>query len=233
MKYIIVLLFTFGMGNSLFGQSSFNLASYDERLLHYGFQVGVQMANFKIQKSRYFATNGDSTIAVNAQVSPGFSIGFILDAAIDEEYWNIRINPNVGFYTNNVIFHYRPDMDDDTPDVFTESVETAFFQLPILLKYKSLRRGNHRVYLVGGIVPSMKIGGKKLALDKTRLATQDFNLEITYGVGLDLYMSFFKFAPEVRFSHGIGNMVNRNGSSFEKNIERMTTHRFSILLNFE
>lgn len=233
MKYIIVLLFTFGMGNSLFGQSEFNLASYDERLLHYGFQIGVQMANFKIQKSRYFATNGDSTIAVNAQVSPGFSIGFILDAAIDEEYWNIRLNPNVGFYTNNIIFNYRPDIDDDTPDVFTESVETAFFQLPILLKHKSLRRGNHRVYLIGGIIPSMKIGGKKLALDKTRLATQDFNLELTYGVGLDLYMSFFKFSPEIRFSHGVGNMVNRNGSSFERNIERMTTRRFSILLNFE
>lgn len=233
MKYIAALIFFFGMSQSVLAQSEFNLARYDERLLHYGFQIGIQMANFNITHSAYFANNGDSTIAINPQVSPGFSVGFILDAAIDEEYWNFRINPNVGFYTNDVVFHYRADISDETPEVFKESVETAFFQIPILIKYKSLRRGNHRVYLTGGLVPSMKIGGKKLALDKSRLATQDFNLEITYGVGLDLYMSFFKFAPEVRFTHGLGNMVNRNGSSFEKNIGKMTTHRFSLLLNFE
>ncbi len=89
------------------------------------------------------------------------------------------------------------------------------------------------MYMAAGFVPSIKVGGRRRKEDPKRLGIDDVNLEITYGIGFDLYQSFFKFAPEIRFSHGLKDMIFQNGSNFGRNIERITTHRVSIFLNFE
>lgn len=223
---IIFLIMLWGAGLSARAQT-INIPNHDMEPMHYGFQIGGQMTTFKIRHSNYFMSNEDSIISIHPKPTPSFSLGFILDFSIYEEEWDVRITPNVSFAEQQVEFGYR----DGT--VFTETVEAAFFEVPILLKHKSLRRGNMGVYLIGGFVPSIKVGGQKRKEDESRLGTSDYNLEITYGIGLDLYQSFFKFAPEIRFSHGFANMIFKNGSNFGRNIDRITTHRVSLFLNFE
>lgn len=225
-KSIIALIFS-SLGLIGLHAQTINIPRHDMQPLHYGFQIGGQMTTFKIRHSSYFMRNEDSITTIHPKPTPSFSLGFILDFSIYEEDWDLRITPNVSFAEQQVDFGYR----DGT--VFTETVEAAFFEVPILLKHKSLRRGNMGVYIIGGVVPSLKVGGQKRKEDESRLGTSDYNLEVTYGIGLDMYQSFFKFAPEIRFSHGFANMIFKNGSNFGRNIERITTHRVSLFLNFE
>ena len=44
-------------------------------------------------------------------------------------------------------------------------VENTMVEFPILLKYKSERRGNIRMYMIGGVKPGIEASGKK---DKTK-----------------------------------------------------------------
>ncbi|MGF1532885.1 MAG: outer membrane beta-barrel protein [Bernardetiaceae bacterium] len=227
-RYQITATFLFLLLSSGYAQrTSRNMPDHDQQAMHYGFQIGGQMTNFKIRHSSFFVNNEDSIISIHPKPTPSFSLGFILNFNIYEEEWSLRLTPNVSFFEQQVVFNYR----DGTS--FTENVEAAFFEVPILVKHKSLRRGNTGLYLIGGFVPSLKVGGQKRKEDPSRLGTTDYNLEITYGFGFDLYQSFFKFAPEIRFSHGFPNMLFKNGSSFGRNLERISTHRVSIFLNFE
>ncbi|WP_051203211.1 porin family protein [Hugenholtzia roseola] len=213
-------------------QKSNNLPYYDDKPLHYGFQIGLHQSWLKVRPSKTFMSNTDSITAITPLPSLGFSLGFIVDVPIDEEYWNFRINPNVAFYENQVRFReLRLERGDYV--WHTENVESVFFELPLLFKHKSVRRGNMRMYLVGGAVLGAKIGGKKQKLDPERLATEDYNFELTYGAGFDIYMSFFKFSPEIRLTHGLADMKFNSPNSYSRSLDRVTTHRVTLYLNFE
>ena len=211
---------------------SLNIPNYDSKPLHYGFILGMHYAKFRINYSDHFAENGDSTIALLPQRSfSNFAVGMIIDLPVADQ-WNFRFTPTVGLYeysvTHKTLERYTGKyVDTKVP------VESVFFDFPILMKYKSLRRNNNRLYMVGGVVPSIKVGGRKQRNNQEAFGMEDYNLEVTYGFGWDHYFSFFKFAPEVRFTHGIANMNLRNQSIYFQNIDRMTTHKVSLLFHFE
>jgi hypothetical protein len=80
----------------------------------------------------------------------------------------------------------------------------------------------------------MKVAGKKELLSE-HLLTANRNWEIQYGFGWDRYLDLFKFALELRFSHGIPNILNVQDSKqqFAEPIGRLTTHKVTLYLNFE
>ena len=63
-----------------------------------------------------------------------------------------------------------------------------------------------------------------------RIDTQTSDFTLDYGVGYERFFEFFKFSPELRFSHGLKNVFQ--GSS-NTGINRLTTHTVTLYLNFE
>lgn len=226
--FSILLLFCMVMSSPILGQrrKSRNLPFYDEKRLHYGFQIGLHRSTFHVQHSDFFAQNGDSTLAVRPVTQPGFSLGFILNFRLKDDLWDIRFLPNVVFYERNVTFDY--------PNSSKEEIfESTFIDLPIVFKYKSLRRNNHRFYMFVGVTPSFKVGSKREELLDKSLLTKDLNIQAEYGIGWDRYMSMFKFSPEIRFSHGLTNMLLPNDYTYSNNMNRMLSHKIALVLNFE
>ncbi|WP_338790898.1 porin family protein (plasmid) [Bernardetia sp. Wsw4-3y2] len=211
---------------------SLNIPDYDSKPLHYGFILGLHYATMRINYSDYFTDNTDTTIALLPQRSfSNFAVGMIIDIPLADQ-WNFRFTPTVGLYEYSIT-HKQLERSSGKYVDTKVPVESVFFDFPILMKYKSIRRNNNRMYMVGGIVPSIKVGGRKQRNNQEAFGMEDYNLEVTYGLGWDHYFSFFKFAPEIRFSHGIANMNLRNQSVYYKNIDRMTTHKISLLFHFE
>jgi hypothetical protein len=229
----------------VFGQRSVNLPNYDHRFLHYGFTIGLQQGVMQLRFSKDFMNNLTDTsnlVGIKAMPSPSFNLGFITDMNIDGEgRWHLRITPGVSFYEQKIRFEYgNPVYDPSKPfegyNQFLykdESIVSGFFEFPIMIKHRSERRGNTRMGFCFGIVPAIKVSNSKQKFDKTRLATSDYNLEVTYGIGIDKYFNFFKFAPEIRFSHGLTSVLYPNNSPYAKNFEGLITHRVSLFLNFE
>ncbi|TAF32890.1 MAG: PorT family protein [Cytophagales bacterium] len=228
-KAIIIFLFCFtAFSETVQAQKkTWNLRDYELKSLHYGFQIGMQSNRLLLRPSEVFNNNLDSTVAIMPRRSSGAFIGFLIDLPIDEEFWNVRINPGVSFYEHRVKYEYS------TGESTEQTVESAFFDLPVLLKYKSLRRGNTRMYMIGGASLGIKVGNRKEKLDPEKLSIDDTNVELVYGVGFDFYLPFFKFAPEIRFAHGLNNVLYAKPNSVTRNLERITTHRVSLFLNFE
>ena len=214
---------------SSFGQEAFqyNLPFSDSRWLHYGFSIGLHSSSLQMKYSDKFVTpEMDSVHSIMPGNAFGFSLGFITDFRIVDQF-NLRILPKVSFYEFPVDYNYT----DGTVD--EQLIEATFVEIPILLKYKSERHKNFRVYFVGGVAPGFEVSGKKRKEQSdNRLLTSDFNVNMEVGFGIDMYYPLFKFSPEIRFSKGLVNLLKEDKYGYSDGIESLKMNVITLYLQF-
>jgi hypothetical protein len=206
-------------------RGSNNLPNYDDKMFHYGFTIGVNSARYRITPSSLYLST-DSILNVNPKSSGGFSLGFIVNYRL-ADYFDLRLLPTVAFYERRVQYNFAGRGQVD------QLSESTFIEFPLMLKYKSQRRKNLRLYMVGGIKPGIEAGSKKKDKKATELRTGNFDFAVDYGFGFDIYYPLFKFAPELRISHGLVNMVNPDPNPYARSVNVLWTHTVSLFLHFE
>jgi hypothetical protein len=203
-----------------------NNPNYDDKKLTYGFLIGLHTSSFQIKYSEKFVTPAfDSVHAVVPGWSAGFSLGFIVNYKL-ADLLDIRLTPKVGFYNNQLTYTYT---DKTAPN--TRNVESTMVEFPILLKYKSERRGNVRMYMIGGVTPAVQASNQKL--DETNVETKRANLSLEAGFGFDLYYPLFKFSPEIRFSRGMLNLLDNTTNKYGQALQYINTNTITIYLLFQ
>ena len=205
----------------------YNLPFSDAKWLHYGFSIGLHGSNLQLKYSDKFTTSEmDSVHSIMPDNAFGFSLGFITDFRLADQF-NIRVLPKVSFYEFPVDYNYT----DETVD--RQLIEATFVEIPVLLKYKSQRHKNFRVYFVGGVSTGFEVSGKKRKEQSdNRLLTQDFNVNMELGFGIDLYYPLFKFSPEIRFSKGLLNLLKEDSQGYSDGIESLKTNVVTLYLQF-
>ncbi|RDC63514.1 type IX secretion/gliding motility protein PorT/SprT [Adhaeribacter pallidiroseus] len=205
-----------------------NLSNHDDKSMHYGFHLSLNVAKFKLEHSQYYQdtvyTSDGSTIF--SKGTPGFNIGFVLNKKITD-YVDLRFLPGVGFYSRTLTYKDFEGVES------TQEFGLTSAEFPLLVKLKSERRKNVRMYVVGGAKATVNVGNKKKgdAVTALEINANDFALE--YGVGVDLFYPFFKFAPEIRFSNGLTNLRSPGRSLGAKSLDRVTTNTVTLYLFFE
>ncbi len=206
-----------------------NNPNYDNKKLTYGFLIGIHSSSFQIKYSDYFVTpHLDTLSAVLPSWSQGFSLGFIMNYRL-AEFFDLRLIPiEVAFYENTL----RYQLTNGPP--IDESVESTLVEFSMLLKYKSERRGNVRMYMIGGVKPGIEASGKKND-DQTKpsLEVKRTHLNLEAGFGFDLYYPLFKFSPELRFSRGIVDVLDNRVNEFGQPLRRVNTNTITLYLLFQ
>lgn len=216
---------SYGKGKSWIDK---NLPEYDNKKLHYGFTIGINSTRFRPIQSEYYLSTVppvDTLMKLIGSRSPGFSLGFILNYKI-AEYFDIRLLPTVAFYQRDVVYTFANGSTN------TQTTESTFIEIPLLLKYKSQRRGNLRMYVLGGIKPAIEAGAKKKEKRETDLRTENRDFSLDYGFGFDIYYPLFKFSPEIRISHGLLNLLKEDPNVYSRSLKRLSTHTVTLYLNF-
>jgi len=226
---LIILLLVVSMQAFSQRNRNINLPNYDERWLHYGFYLGIESFQYRLNYSDLFISpEMDSVISINPAVTYGpVNIGFVVNFRL-AQFLNLRLLPKFGINERKIEYNYASGNQE------TQIIEAVNMNFPLLLKYKSVRRGNYRMYLVGGINPSVRVGGKKdISKEEEKLKIMDSDLAVEFGFGLDVYYPFFKFSPEIRFSRGIVNNLASETNFYSKGIDRLTSNSVSLFLYFE
>jgi hypothetical protein len=203
--------------------------NYDNKRLTYGFLIGLHSTAYQIKYSDQFVTpQFDTLYAVEPDWSPGFSLGFIINYRI-ADLLDLRLTPTVAFYENKLRYRFT-----DETKTQEEIVETTMVEFPVLLKFKSERRENVRMYMIGGIKPGFEASGKKgIEKAETTLEVKNINLSLDVGFGLDIYYPLFKFSPEIRFSRGIVDVLANQTNRFGAPLERVNTNTINVYLIFQ
>lgn len=205
-----------------------NNPNYDQRTISYGFMIGLHTTAYQVSYSDKFVTTQFDTVhSVQAEFSPGFSLGFLVNYRI-HEFLDLRLMPKAGFYTHKLRYLY-------TDETFNQQIiETALVEFPILLKYKSMRRGNVRMYMIGGITPGFEISGKNdIQTTSASLDIQKTNIQLEGGIGFDFYFPLFKFSQEIRFARGISNMLGSDQSIYRDPLKRLNTNTIAVYFVFQ
>ncbi len=114
-------------------------------------------------------------------------------------------------------------------------IESTFIDFPILIKYKSERYNNFRTYLLGGIKYGIDIASQKDIDDEgqklVKLKKNDLGIEI--GFGMDFYLEYFKFSPQIKLTYGILNLLSEDETVYTKSVSKLTTNSWMLSFTFE
>ena len=205
-----------------------NNPNYDERFLSYGFVLGVNTTAYQIKHADAFeAPQFDSLLSIQPQNANGFTLGLMLNMKL-AEYLDFRIMPSVGFYEHSLEYNYSRSRE-------VKIVESTMVEVPLLFKYKSQRRKNTRMYIVGGIKPALEAASQTDGGEESDevLPINELDLSLDIGFGFDCYLPLFKFSPEIRFSRGILNRLGSDRNIFSEPLDRVNTNTVTVFLLFQ
>ena len=190
----------------------------DERRFHYGFFVGVHDQELKLKNNGLLnESTGDQWVGENDTQNFGFSVGILGEWKITK-WLALRITPSLHFGSKHLKFRNL-----NTGETQSQNLKSTYIGLPIALKMAAPRFNNFRPYVVAGVQPMVDLTSGKHGM----IQTKPFGVNLEAGLGCDFYLPFFKLIPELKFSFGLADILNRKRTDLTD--ERLRVYTESTL----
>ncbi len=204
---------------------------YDDKPFHFGFLFGFSSSRFTVNHSDSLGATPGNAISIFSPGNFAFILGGITNLTINKRF-DLKSGINLALYERSVKYSFAGQR--EFPD---ETRESAWIEIPLLLKYKSNRRKNSRMYMISGVKLGIETNVKKSGIGTTKLDTKTTDFSFEYGFGYEKFLQFVKFTPELRFSFGLLNVFNppnvNSTSPYSVGIKKLSTNSVSLLINFE
>jgi hypothetical protein len=206
-----------------------NLENFQKQKLYFGFFLGFNSYDFKID----YKTVGPNILV---KKTTGFNVGLIADLKL-QEYINLRFEP--GLYVTKRDLNYSESYFVGTPPIPSDmlrEINSTNLHFPLLLKFSSLRTGNIRPYILGGVSATLNLSSNSKSKDdnyQQRFRVKPWTTNYELGLGIDLFSEYFIFSPSIRGVFGLSDELIRDndpGSPWTGNIESMKTR--AVFINF-
>lgn len=226
--YIILLLLsitTYSQSKGIFSKNPIlNLENFDKQRVHWGYFLGFNIYDFKID----YLDTPDVDIAVKRNT--GFNVGLVGNLRL-HEYIDLRFEPGLYYSQRNLTYSgFTKKLDAE------REVRSTYIDFPLLIKFSSVRTGNIRPYLVGGVSATLNLASNSKSLDdnyQQRFRVKPWTQNYQIGFGIDLYLEYFKFSPSIRGVFGLNDELirdNNPNSPWTGNIKSMQSR--GIFVNF-
>lgn len=215
-----------------FNDKVLNRPYADLRRWHLGFSIGFHTEDIKFSHNGLVTENGESWYMEQPSFQPGFCVNGLIDFRLST-YFNLRFNPGMYFGTRDVRM-----IDINSGETERQSIKSAYVVTPIDLKFSSERLRNLRPYMTTGIMPAFDVSKKRN--DLLRLKNAD--VYWTIGFGLDSYLPYFKFIPEIKFCLGLTDALQHDRADltddpdklkFTEALKRATSKMIVLTFYFE
>ncbi len=182
------------------GRKVRNLPFVDYKPIHFGFSVGTHVQDLTFTHNGYTTPEGESWYMEVPSFSPGFCVNLMADAYVCPHV-NVRVSP--GIYFGNKVVKFR---EQNTGEMLSQNLKSNYVVLPIDFKFSALRWDNIRPYVSAGVMGTLDVAKQ----ENSFLQMNKFDFYLTFAIGCDTYMPFFKFIPEIKFCIGMTDVLDRN-----------------------
>lgn len=210
-----------------------NLPRFDEKLIHFGFSLGVVSTGYL---NDFDIRTSDTIGKVEVAPQGGFALGIIADLHLGP-YFDLRFIPSLSFGQRNIEYTvFRPDRPSE---IFSKSIESTLIDFPLNFKYRSARYNNFAAYIIGGGCYSIDLVSQERLVQTAKdlpgivVRTTPNIIAAQIGFGFDFFLEYFKFSPELKMSYGINDIMVRDGSIFADPISRLNSKILIISFTFE
>ena len=229
----ILIIFLISVSFSSFSQrhkKPQNLPRYDFKKIHFGFTLGINSLNFNINKNNDFLTN-DTLLTLLAEDQKGFNLGIVSNLRLGR-YTDLRFIPTLVFGERILNFRFN---DQSNLTLKDKRIESTLIDFPISLKYKSARYNNFRTYVICGVKYSLDIASQSEIDDEGQeiVKLNNHDLMIEGGFGIDFYLQYFKFSPQIKLSHGLINILSKDNTVYTETINNLKTSSWMLSFTFE
>ena len=233
-KYFIVVILIIFSANNAFSQKykkPQNLVRYDFQKIHFGFTLGINELNFNLLKNTNTITN-DTLKTIYTKSLKGFNLGIVSNLRLGK-YLDLRFVPALIFGERHLSYGFNDSLNISNEEI--KKIESTLLDFPVYLKYKSERYNNFRAYVLTGIKYSLDLASKDEIDDEgqeiVKLKKNDLMGEI--GFGLDFYLEYFKFSPQIKISYGLLNLLTNDSTIYTESINKLTTNGWMLSFTFE
>ncbi len=231
------------------------LTTFDDKLIHFGFTIGVNTLDFALTNYNPIGENPDfvdyvanpsdiNDFSVSkadyirsdvATLIPGFTVGIISSLRLSKDF-NLRFLPGLSFGERQLTYNV-PVADiysfGEYPRFY--SIKSTYLDFPLLIKYKARRINNDRPYVIFGSAFRQDIS-RTAQDDLVKLKSSGFYAEV--GGGWDHYFPFFRFSIEAKFSFGLNNQLGDLPAStqrqfYAQSIKDLRSKIFTLSFHFE
>ncbi|MFT6807298.1 MAG: hypothetical protein ACJA01_000518 [Saprospiraceae bacterium] len=219
----ICSLFCFSPAFSQVSKKSVNYQEYSSKEYYFGISLGFNSSRHRVFHSKEFIGNPDIISALGVP-GPGFNVHGIINYKFGE-YFDFRVLPGFTFATRYLDFNTNN----------RTTVESIFVELPFHIRYKSAPYKDKRAFVIAGINYSYDVASNsetRMADEFIKISPHDFQAEV--GFGMQFFLPYFIFSPEIKFSRGITNTLLYNNQIIESTVlEKLTSQVFTLSFHFE
>lgn len=225
---LALLILLIGDVTSQEGKGNYNFWEFRNKPFYFGLTVGIHSTGLVPSKSSQF-TSIDTISYVSGINKPGLNLNIITNLKIGQ-YFDFRFIPGFAYSERRLNF-------TKSGRAFEKSIESVFVEIPFLLRYKSAPYKDKRVFILGGLKYSYDVASnsrtrKDKIQDLILMSPHDFQVEV--GAGLQIFLPFFIFSPEIKFSRGINNIHIYNGQLADSRIiDKVLSRAFTVSFHFE
>lgn len=185
------------------------LPTFDKKKLHYGFYLGLNQNDFKLNLRESAITDANITV----EATTGFNVGLIADLRLHKNL-NLRFEPGLVSNSKRILFNHLKT--SSVPQDSIREVGSTYLHLPLVFKFSTDRYKNFRPYLLAGVSYDYNFSSNEANQDDNsagqfRMQTHNFMYEV--GVGVDFYLYYFKFSPSIRGVFAMNNEIKYDDDS--------------------
>lgn len=182
------------------GDKILNRPYADLKRWHLGFSVGAHVQDLSFTHNGFVTPDGQRWVAEIPDFAPGFCVNVLADLRL-HKYFNLRLTPGMYFGSKNVV------MRDYYSDLRTnQDVKSAYVVVPLDMKISGDRMRNTRPYVTLGSMFSFDVSKKR----SEALMFKPTDVYLCVGLGVDLYLPFFKLNPEIKFCFGLNDILRHD-----------------------
>jgi len=208
-----------------------NLRNFDKKKLHFGFSLCLNSMSYVSQTD---LTVTDSLIRVETDPQSGFNLNVVGVYHISPNF-SLRFLPGLSFGQRNIEY----TLESEPRNVLVvKQVESTYLDFPIDFKYRSDRLNNFAAYVLVGGRYSLDLSSQHdtendqiVPEQLVRLDQHSFGIE--FGFGMDFFLEYFKFSPEIKMSMGINDVLIHDGTFWVSPIERIQPRMITVSFHFE
>jgi len=218
-----------------------NMEAYDKRRFHYGFSLGIDIVDVNLKTRLDYANLMDDRNVLQeiySKATPAFNVGILVNMRLGE-YFDLRFIPSFSIaHDVNLYYKFKDPVLDPNPNKkgsdsnqILRKIECHYINLPLLVKFKSSRMHNVRIYVIGGAqvslnmmsaknnkIPTLDASDPKVSVDVIPII-KPYDVQAKGGFGLDFYTTYFKFSAEFKVSFGVIDMLqNEKGIKDKENL---------------
>lgn len=234
---IIILILSFVLFTNVYGQkeTTKNLPKFDHRFMHFGFLLGLNSADFVLQRFPNGSNGADSLFVLEPHAATGFNLGIISSMHFGD-YFSLRFTPNLAFSSRSLVYTFETYEGTRT---YTKEIESTLINFPLNIKYKSVRINNFSAYIIFGGAYSLDLasnaGHENISTNPNDIVVAikrgDYMGQI--GFGTDFYLEYFKFGIELKMSYGLRDLLDHDNTQFSTPVDKLSSKMFLLSFTFE